>query len=413
MQTLKSILHYTNIVGLLWTLCLCIVNISLPRWVLLTGLYIFFATWLIEVIWERRWQTKPNREWLFFGLLILFFLLAFLYWPWDGNHIYFHHHIEQRLPLLGFGIVGLFGLNKHYSRATIINTMILLSVFSVLYVATRAGWHHLIHSHWRAWYFTDARNKFVNAHMWYDFFLNSTLIGIWYLLFQSERKPALWQKITYPLAAIIMLVALYFSEGRTGFFTAFALLGIMLIIAAFKRTQWLGYVITVIASVALIGISTTHQRMSKQDLTGDLRYAYWKAAAELIEQKPVLGYGMSRAQEEFDQVNIKYADESFMEYLRPVRDTHYIDCHNQYIQTTLEYGFVGLILLLAIYLSPIWITFGKKGWGLALFYTLISMGQSLFDMFITGGRFNTLYCILMLLAISVKDDYLCSDPHEA
>lgn len=409
---LRTILHYCNIFGLLWTLCLCLVNIALPHWVLMIGLYIFFATWLTEMVIERRWHVKPTKEWIFYGLLLVFFLWAFLYWPWDGQHTYFRHHIEQRLPLLGFGIIGLFGINRHYSRAIIINTMIAVSVLSVLYITTMAGWKQVLSSPVRWWFFSVARTKYVNAHMWYNFFLNSTLIGIWYLLFHAERKPALWQKITYPVATVLIIASLLISEGRSGFFTAVALLGMMLIIECYKRIKWLGITMGVMTVAAVIAISATHPRISKEELTDDLRYAYWKSAAELIVERPVLGYGISRAQEEFDQVNTKYADK-FMDYLGPIRTTHYIDCHNQYIQTTMEFGIVGLIILLAIYLAPLVICWGKREWWLAFFFTLISMGQSLFDMFLTG-RFNMLYCIFLLMILSIKDDYsLSPTPREA
>ena len=120
---------------------------------------------------------------------------------------------------------------------------------------------------------------------------------------------------------------------------------------------------------------------------------------------------MSNAQEAFDQVNMKYVSEWERQYWT-VEHTHYVDCHNQFIQTTLEYGIVGLILLLAIYLSPLFICWGKREWWLAFFFTLISLGQSLFDMFLTG-RFNTIYCILLLMTLRIKDDYQSSPSHAA
>ena len=60
--------------------------------------------------------------------------------------------------------------------------------------------------------------------MGYNFFLNSTLIGMWYLLFQGERKPALWQKIAYPLTALLIFGMLLLSDGRSGFFMGLAII---------------------------------------------------------------------------------------------------------------------------------------------------------------------------------------------
>jgi O-antigen ligase len=112
---------------------------------------------------------------------------------------------------------------------------------------------------------------------------------------------------------------------------------------------------------------------------------------------------MSRAQEEFDQVNLKYATEDERYYWSVIHH-HYIDSHNQFIQSILEFGILGLLVTIAIYLSPLWICWGKREWWLAFFFALISVGQSLFDIFITG-QFNILYGILLLMTMKMKADY--------
>lgn len=389
--------------GLVWTLCVCLFYSNLvPNAILYGGLVLFLVCWFIEFVLERRWQTNPNREWLFYGLLIVFYLWAFLYCPWDGD-VYFQHHLEQRLPLLAFGIVGLFGLNDRFSKAAMINAMVVMSVSSVLFLVFKTGWFALLHTSSRSWLLSVTRIQYINAHMGYNFFLISTLIGMWYLLFHAERKPLLWQKIIYPIAACIIFSALIYSDGRSGFFMGLAIIGMMSIVEIYRWRKWVGTGYAVIALSVIVAVTTLHPRISSTSLTTDLRYSFWKAAGELIQEKPILGYGMSRAQEEFDQVNMKYTSEEIRMYWTELH-THYVDCHNQYIQTTLEYGVIGLLLLLAIYLMPLYICWKKREWWLVFFFTFISMGQSLFDMFLTG-RFNMIYCILMLMAISIKKDY--------
>jgi len=402
----KTILHSCSVIGLVWTLCVCVFYTDLvPSVLLYGGLSLFLVSWCIEFVMERQWQTKPAREWIFFSLLIVFFLWALLYWPWDGQ-VYFSHHLTQRLPLLAFGLVGLFGLNESHSRATMINAMVLTSVCSVLFIISKAGWQADFMSMERTRQIAQVRIEYINAHMGFNFFLNSTLIGMWYLLFHAERKPRLWQKIVYPIAAVIIFYALLMSDGRSGFFMGLAIVGMMSNIEIYRWRKWVGACYTVVALTCLLAISAMHPRINSEKLTTDMRYNYWKVAGELIREKPVFGYGMSRAQEEFDQVNMKYASEE-IKYFWTVQHTHYVDCHNQYIQTTLEYGIIGLLLLLAIYLSPLYICWGRHEWWLAFFFTLISMGQSIFDMFLTG-RLNMIYCILLLMTIRIKNDYRTS-----
>ena len=401
---LRNVLHYTNMLGLLWALCVCLFNTALlPRWLVYGGVYLFLLTWLIEFAVEKRWQARPTKEWIFFGLMLVFYFWAFLYWPWDGAHTYFGHHLEQRLSLLGFGLIGLFGLNEKYSKAALIHTMVVVSTCSVIFLVAATGLREVFLSPYRVYNLAETRIQYINAHMGYNFFLNTTLIGMWYLLFHAEHKPALWQKIVYPIAAAIIFLALLFSDGRSGFFMGMAIVGLMSVVEIYRWRKWVGVGYAVVALSAMLAVTALHPRVSSDTLSHDLRYCYWKSAAELIQERPILGYGMSRAQEEFDQVNMKYAPEEAI-YYWTVLHHHYIDCHSQYIQTELEFGIPGLLLLLAIYLSPLFISWGKREWWLVAFFTLICMGQSLFDMFLTG-RFNMIYCILMLMMLRIKDDY--------
>ncbi len=69
----KAILQYGSVFGLIWTLCTCLFYTNLvPRPILYGGLALFLVCWLIELIIDRLWCTKPTREWVFFGLMIAF-----------------------------------------------------------------------------------------------------------------------------------------------------------------------------------------------------------------------------------------------------------------------------------------------------------------------------------------------------
>lgn len=404
----RNVLQYANIVGLIWTLCVCLFNPALlPKWLINGGLIIFFVTWVVEFVWEKRWQVKPSKEWIFYGLLVVFFLWAFLYWPWEGN-TYFHHHLEQRLPLLAFGIIGIFGINNRYSRSMLIHTMIIAAVSSVLFLVIKTGWHDVFVSQDRIYLVADTRIRYINSHMVYNLFLNCTLVGIWYLLFHADRQPQLWQKIVYSVAILIIFFALLCSDGRSGFFMGIVMVGCMTVIELYRYSKCLGSVVGAVIVAGILMLCSLHPRITKEKLEHNLRFSYWKAAVELIREKPVVGYGMNNAQEEFDKVNMKYASE-YDKYYWTVLHHHYVDCHNQYLQTMLEYGIIGLILLLAIYLSPLWICWGSERWWLALFFTLLSMGQSLFDMFLTG-QFSMLYGLMFLMTMQITRDYSFSNP---
>ena len=407
----KNVLHTANIFALLWILVINLFHVAMPRWLIFGGLYLFGVTWLIEFFAEKRWRAvRPSKKWLHYVLLIVFFCWGFLYYPWDGS-VYFHHHTEQRLPLLAIGLIGLIGLNDRYSRAKLINAMVITTVCSILFLFFKTGWHNVFFSPDRILLVSENRIRYISSHMVFNFFLNSTLIGMWYLLFHADRKPKVWQMVLYALNTLLIFCALLLSDGRSGFFMGLALIGIMVVMEISRWNKWVGTGVAVCVIALIIALCASHPRISTEKLRGDLRYAYWKSAFELIEEKPLFGYGISNAQEEFDKVNMKYVNEQ-NRYYWTVLHHHYVDSHNQFIQSTLEFGIIGLLLTLAIYLSPLYICWGKREWRLALFFTLISIGQSLFDMFLTG-QFNMLYGILFLMTMKIKDDYSSPNPHVA
>ena len=68
----------------------------------------------------------------------------------------------------------------------------------------------------------------------------------------------------------------------------------------------------------------------------------------------------------------------------------------------MEFGIVGLLVLLFLYISPIFIAEKNKRM-LAIFLMFLCAYQSVFDMFVTGP-FSAIFCILVILILSVKNN---------
>jgi len=83
------------------------------------------------------------------------------------------------------------------------------------------------------------------------------------------------------------------------------------------------------------------------DKTAQERLGMWEQAKEMIGESPVLGWGFSIAP--FIEVRAGWQ----------FGDRYWGSFHNSFIQTTVEQGFVGLLLVLWIYFSGMWL-----GWRL-------------------------------------------------
>ncbi|HOH71459.1 MAG TPA: O-antigen ligase family protein [Paludibacteraceae bacterium] len=400
----KQILNYINLIGcILISIRTLFYNIEMPYLLNFGSLYLFFITWVIEFFVEKRWTNwRCDKTTIYFIVLISFFLLSLLYAPFDTTK-YFKNLLEKRYALLGFGIVGLFGLNKKYKLSYFLNTIIITAIVAIVFLISKIGWSTFFLSPNRDVLLTQTRIAYISAHMGFNLYLNFALVGIWYICTHKWNQMATWKHYAYGFALIVIFGILSLSEGRSGFVASILLICSFTVFEIWKRRKILGLLIILLAPIALYEASAHHSRMSEEMLRNEPRLALWHSAVDLITKKPLTGYGMSRAQEMYDTVNYKYCSPEYTEYVTS-NQPMFTDSHNQYIQTALEFGIIGLILLLFIYGAPIFIC--KKGRrAFAFFICALCAYQSLFDMFITG-QFCTLFCLMMLILLRVDDDVI-------
>lgn len=403
MEKIIKIVNLLNLFACCWLLVRVLFwNIDLPYWFEYGGLYLFFTTFVVEILLEKRWRNIHwNKTTLYFCLFFVFFILGVVYAPFDGSE-YFRHHMEARYSLLGFSIVGIFGVNKYYKLSYLFNVMIISSFLAIVYlVFFKIGLPEFVTSSERSILFTNARIATVNAHMGFNLYLNLSLVGIWYICTRKWEKMSRLLRYSYIFILFVLFFVLSISEGRSGFLASLVIMSTFIIIEAWKHRKVFGLFVALSLPILAFFISTQHARLSEDMIQSEPRLDFWHSAIELISEKPIFGYGMSNAQEAFNSVNMKYTEPAYSEFWKH-KNPWYIDTHNQYLQTTLEFGMLGLVLLLVIYFMPIFIVSVEKRI-LAVFICGLCAYQSMFDMFITG-QFCMFFCLLMLFLLRVPDD---------
>lgn len=403
MEKIIKIVNLLNLFACCWLLVRVLFwNIDLPYWFEYGGLYLFFTTFVVEILLEKRWRNIHwNKTTLYFCLFFVFFILGVVYAPFDGSE-YFRHHMEARYSLLGFSIVGIFGVNKYYKLSYLFNVMIISSFLAIVYlVFFKIGLPEFVTSSERSILFTNARIATVNAHMGFNLYLNLSLVGIWYICTRKWEKMSRLLRYSYIFILFVLFFVLSISEGRSGFLASLVIMSTFIIIEAWKHRKVFGLFVALSLPILAFFISTQHARLSEDMIQSEPRLDFWHSAIELISEKPIFGYGVSNAQEAFNSVNMKYTEPAYSEFWKH-KNPWYIDTHNQYLQTTLEFGMLGLVLLLVIYFMPIFIVSVEKRI-LAVFICGLCAYQSMFDMFITG-QFCMFFCLLMLFLLRVPDD---------
>jgi O-antigen ligase len=165
------------------------------------------------------------------------------------------------------------------------------------------------------------------------------------------------------LFLLIFFMSLYIGYRKKALVYT-SLIMILLIISGWFLTQKFGYLNWRIRSTEFKQYSG-----SQDDNNGlALRITTWTTALNLIKEKPILGYGLKGANEALVE---RYKQIDFTPGI-----TERYNSHNQFMETTLRSGVVGLLLLLAIIAVP-FISSIRKGKFLltvmVLHFVLVSM----------------------------------------
>ncbi len=384
-----------NYINLISVLCLVFLFISSGFKFDRIALIVFFVSYIIEIFTDKKIQNfKLNKTTIYFLIMLFFFVLAILYIPFENGSNYTNLLLEKRTSLLAFGIVGLLGVNHLYNLKFFLYTFVFTSVITIIYILFKADIYTFIANANRAELFAATRIKYVNGHMIFNFYMNISILSIWVLLKNYSGKFIFLYYGLLISALLIIVTVLYHTDGRSGF-TASIL--IMLSIAFYEiisRKRIIGIVFLFIIPIIIMFVAGNHKRMSENAIKSEPRIFLWKSGLNVVAERPIIGHGINDAQVAFDGSRKKYQDVTFESYTANLK---HVDCHNQYIQTTMEFGIIGLSILLFLYIYPAFVV-DKEMRLFSILVLALCMYQSVFDMFATGS-FSFIFAFLMLMLL--------------
>lgn len=396
----KKISRLINIVNLISCIFLTASSLYYTKFQQI-GFYVFFISYVLEIFIDKKWRNfQLDKAKIYYLGLLLFFLLIFIYHPFENSNKYFNLLVEYRLALLGFAIVGFFGVNKLYKVNYLANTFIVSSVIAMLYMICGIGVKEFITSPQRAELVTFFRIAHINSHIVFNSYFNISLVCCWYLIFYTKTKLNALRITSYVFSAILIIYFLLISEGRIGIVICILFLISVCIYQLWKINKLIVAAFCLIAPFIIWGIVNNHKRMSKDEVFNDARVFIWKAAEEVMKKQPVLGFGASRAQEEFDASLYIYEPKQFRESWKETRIMH---SHNQFFQTYMEFGIIGIVLLLGLIIGPIILAEPQNRF-FAILLLFVFVSQFMTDIVITYQGFPVIFGILTLITVAIKKE---------
>ena len=365
------------------------------------AIYLFCISYLIEFFTDKKWKTLKFSNKAYWCIAVfVFYILAYIYKPFESTSNYFSIVINNRSSLLVSVFVVLFGVNNLFKMTYFLNTFILTSILAILYLALyRVGVYDFINNESRFDLFNSARIQWINSHTIFNYYLNISIVFIWYILTFSWNKIKGWQRFFYLTATALIFFSITISEGRSGFLTGIILFVGYIIFYFFKRNKKVGILIALLTPLFVVGLASQKERFSNQALQNEPRLILWKTAFDIVKTAPILGHGISDPQNKFME---SLSTNQSKEFIVANQNNKILDAHNQYLQTLMEFGITGLILLVFIYIFPILLV--EKQLKIVTIYLIATiLFQSFFDVFFTG-IFSHFFAFLKILILVVPNN---------
>lgn len=399
LKKLSISINYINLISCIYLAAASICYTSVQQ----IGFYFFFISFFFEIFLDRKWLNfKIDKIKIYFLILLLFFLLIFLYHPFEGSNKYFLRLVELRLALFGFAVVGFFGVNKLYKLEYIANAFIVSSVIAILFLVFDAvGIKEFIANPKRAELINQMRKIYINSHLVFNVYLNISLVFCWYYLFKV--KELRYKKIKLPfyiIAVILIIYILLISEGRMGLLTCMSMLLLIIGVNLWKLRKLYVYILILFAPFVVWILVSSHKRMTPLELKNDPHTPIWNAAIDVAKNQPLIGYGASRAQEEFDVSFDKFLPKEYKDGWKESRILH---CQNQFLQTYMEFGIIGIMLLIYIVTAPlVLVEKGRRFLSFLMMYVIVA--QFTTEIVLTFQGYPVIFGLLTLMIIVLKDE---------
>ena len=367
------------------------------------ALYTMAVTYGLDYGVNRRW-----REWrwsiskVVYIAFCLFSLLTPIWQLFDPLKTNLYPATFNAFsPFFVIGVAGLMGMTDKIRMDYLAWLMLSVCVAICVYMGYHATFDPVRGADW-LYSFNWYREKHINTHMVVNLYFNMSVILGALVLFDSSHTRT--EKILTALLLLPVLFALLVTEGRVGLLTMVVIVfALMLYYALRIRQWWMAVVIAVFCAGAGIYLAN-NKRMQQAYQTKNPRIELWKESFRMIQERPIAGYGVCSAREEYVkrvlandylknayvvaevEINPDFQCDGVVQY-------EMMHPHNAVLESWMRYGIVGLLLCLFCLFSPMCMRLGKY----QIYLTLCALAffiQALFESF--GNNLQPLFLASMV-----------------
>jgi O-antigen ligase len=372
------------------------------------GLIFFFVSFVVDYLASKRWQEgfKWNISRVVSALILLQFVLLFIFSFFEKDTRYLSTFYEMRTAYLGFGIVGLLGVSDKFKvrQFAYASALTMVSFLIILYNVLPEWIANVNNIQEKLLVISQVRALEICSHMTLNIFLCVGMILFSKVISMSKNK-------LEKAFSVFMILVFYFlimtSQGRVGLINANIVLACILIRFTINKLKYLIPTLVAILSVVSILVililsdSPIKNEISVLNRTNPREFI-WKDGVDLIKESPIVGLGAStnalRVKEKLLSNEELCNVEDFL--IMHLKQEHVfgMHTHNQVMQSWQEYGLIGLVAILSLFVAMIWAMKGSLSLSLVSVILFIQMVTEPIDGGITAIGFCTyIYFIQVLL----------------
>ncbi len=235
---------------------------------------------------------------------------------------------------------------------------------------------------------------------------------LWTALWNGQPERHRWLKIALMSAFIVaMIVFVVLIDSRAGELYIVLFAGIVIAQLAICQRQWIATLIIIAVGIGALTyiypkLPDRAKRLQNTTLTNngeekqDARVIIWKSGLQAAQESLIYGHGAG----DFRTAINKYMAKNGYDY----GAEHSQESHNQIINSLVATGLIGTLLLLAMYIAPLWLIrrHDRYGMTVAILTVLAIFMQSMFESLMgrqMGLTFIVLtYIIIILLPTTYK-----------
>lgn len=412
MDKLKHIIAYLPLLSIL--LIVALLPFHYGAWQRF-AMYSLAVTYSLDYCVNARWrQWRWNSAKLIFIAFALFSALTPIWQLFDPIRTpLYQTTVEVFSPFFFVGIAGFLGMTDKIRMEYVAWTMLSVCTAISVYLIYQATLGITQGFEWIAtynWY----RLVKINNHMVVNLYCNMALILGTLAVFDTSYG-RLAKGLT--IAMMIMTVpVILVSEGRAGMISLVVEMMVFSLYYIFRTRRWSLLVVAALIGIGLSLFMVNNPRMREAVETTNPRIGLWQECRNMIRERPITGYGVCSAREEFvrrvlDNETLRNTyvveiEQDAAYRLNGATRYEIMHPHNAFLETWSRFGIVGLILCLCCLTGPFFLRTGRYRIYLAL-CTLAFLIQAMFESL--GSDLQPLFLVSMVL-LFFYDHFSCIAP---